>query len=121
MLESFDEWVREAEEKLLAPGDYPLVDSSEIDMADELRRIAGHTVREDFECSGYNTEEIERTVEFLELRLIRSDYALAVRFVILNFLYRLAHFRGFPISRVGTVAPWHHLAPLRKIRWASRS
>jgi hypothetical protein len=49
MLESFDEWVHEAEEKLLAPGDYPLVDSSEIDMADELQRIAGHTVREDFE------------------------------------------------------------------------
>jgi hypothetical protein len=58
MLESvFDEWVREAEEKLLVSGDYPLIDSSEIDMADGLRRIADHTVREDFQGSSYSTEE----------------------------------------------------------------
>ena len=99
MLESvFDEWVREAEEKLRASGDYPLVDSSEIDMTPELQRIAGRTVQEELEGSSYETAEIERAVEFLELRLIRSGYAPAVRFVILNFLYRLASFNGFRLA-----------------------
>jgi len=105
MLESFDGWVREAEEKLLVSGDYPPIDSVKINMANELRRIADRTVQEFDECSGHNTEEIERTVEFLELRLIRSDYARAVRFVILNFLYRLAHFEDF---RLAESAPLLH-------------
>jgi hypothetical protein len=99
MLQSvFDEWVREAEEKLLVSGDYPLIDSHEIDMSDGLRWIADHTVREELQGSSYSTEEVERTVEFLEVRLIRSDFALAVRFVILNFLYRLANYGGFELE-----------------------
>ena len=105
MLESFDEWVREAEEKLIGFDDYPGVDSPDINMADELRRIAYRTVQELDDCSGYNTEEVERTVEFLELRLIRSQYAFAVRFLILSFLYRLAHFEGF---RLAESAPLLH-------------
>ena len=105
MLESFDDWAREAEEKILVSDDYPLIDSSEIDMADELRRIADCTVREHFEVSAYNTEEVERTVEYLEVRLIRSNFALAIRFVILNFLYRLAHVDGF---RLAESAPLLH-------------
>ena len=39
--------------------------------------------------------EIERTVEFLELQLIRSAGALAIRFVILCFLYHLAQVNDF--------------------------
>ncbi|HXM45649.1 MAG TPA: hypothetical protein VN924_30710 [Bryobacteraceae bacterium] len=95
MVESFDEWVREAEETLLVPGDYPIIDSSEIDMADELRTLAYRVVREEVEGSSITGGQVEPTVEFLELRLIRADGALPVRFVILNFLYRLAHFQGF--------------------------
>jgi hypothetical protein len=98
MLESFDEWVREAEERLLASVDYPLLDSSEIDMAGELRRVAKSVVREELGGSSYSTSEIEPIVEFFELRLIRSDFALAVRFVILNFLYLLANFEGFDLE-----------------------
>jgi len=98
MLESFDEWVREAEERLLASVDYPLLDSSEIDMAGELRRVANRVVREELGGSSYSPSEIEPIVEFFELRLIRSDFALAVRFVILNFLYRLANFEDFELE-----------------------
>jgi hypothetical protein len=105
MLESFDEWVRQAEEVLLASGGCPRIDSSEIDMAHELRWIAGRTILEDVGEGAYSTDEVERTVEFLELRLIRSDFALAVRFVTLNLLYRLAHFQDF---RLAESAPLLH-------------
>jgi hypothetical protein len=84
MLESFDEWVREAE-KLLVSGDYPLIDSSQIDMTDELRALAYRVVLEAPEGSCYSSGEIEPAVAFFELRLIHSECALAVRFVILNF------------------------------------
>ena len=97
MLESvFDEWVREAEQRLLVSVDYPLIDSSEIDMADELRTLANRVVEEHFgEASRSTPSEIEPVVAFLELRLIRSQGTLPVRFVVLNFLYRLAQFKGF--------------------------
>ena len=98
MLESFEGWVREAEERLQVSVDYPSVDSSEIDMAHELRWIADRTVREELGGSSYSPSEIEPIVEFFELRLIRSDFAPAVRFVILNFLYRLANFGGFELE-----------------------
>jgi tetratricopeptide (TPR) repeat protein len=97
MLETFfDGWVQQAEQKLLVSGDYPLVDSPEIDMADGLRALANRAVTE---CSGETWSSrpsvIEAAIEFLENRLIGSHGALPVRFVILNFLYRLAHFVGF--------------------------
>ena len=97
MLESvFDGWVDEAEQTLLVSGDYPLIDSSEIDMADELRTLANRVVEEYWgEGSTSIPSEIEPIVEFLELRLIGSQLALPVRLVILNFLYRLAHFADF--------------------------
>jgi tetratricopeptide (TPR) repeat protein len=99
MFERFDEWVRAAEDKLRGSDDYPLVDNSEIDMDAELRRIAHRTVQEDDpEGSSWNDREIERAVAFFELRLIRSGFALAVRFVILNFLYRLANLEGFELE-----------------------
>ena len=112
MFESFDEWVREAEEKILVCDDYPLIDSSEIDMADELRRIAGRTILEDDGEGVYSTGKVERMTELLELKLIRSDFALAVRFVILNFLYRLANFEGFELEESGPLlhsVVWPHL------------
>jgi hypothetical protein len=104
MLETvFDGWVQEAEQKLLVSGDYPLIDSPEIEMADELRKLANRVVDEYFgEVSSSNPSLIEPTIEFLENRLIGSQGALPVRFVILNFLYRLAHFAGF---RSETSAP----------------
>lgn len=112
MLESFDEWVREAGDKLLVSVDYPLIDSSEIDMARELRWVTDRAVQEDLGGSSYNSGQIEPTVEFFELRLIRSDGALAVRFVILNFLFRLAHFEGFLSKDSATLLReevWPHL------------
>jgi hypothetical protein len=49
MLETvFDGWVQEAEQKLLVSGDYPLIDSPEIEMADELRKLANRVVDEYF-------------------------------------------------------------------------
>jgi tetratricopeptide (TPR) repeat protein len=99
----FDEWVQKAEREVLISDDYPLIDCTAIDMADELRTIAHRVVKEYFgEPSTSIPQEIESIVEFLELRLIASDGALPVRFVILNFLYRLAHFAGF---RSETSAP----------------
>jgi hypothetical protein len=98
MLESFDEWVREAGGRLLACVDYPLLDNSEIDMAGELRRVAKSVVREELGGSSYSTSGIEPSVEFFELRLIRSNFAFPVRFVISNFLYRLANFAGFELE-----------------------
>jgi len=98
MLESFDELVREAQVRLLASVDYPPLDSSEIDMAAELQRVANRVVREELGESAYSASEIESIVEFFEVRLIRSDFAPAVRFVILNFLYRLANFEGFELE-----------------------
>ncbi|MGA2595324.1 MAG: hypothetical protein ABSH32_35985 [Bryobacteraceae bacterium] len=111
MLESFDDWVREAAEKILVCDDYPLIDSSEIDMAVELRRIAGRTILEDDGEGVYSTGKVERTVELLELKLIRSDFARAVRLVILNFLYRLANFEGFELEESGPLlhsVVWPH-------------
>jgi hypothetical protein len=91
----FDEWVGDAEQKFLSP-DYPQIDDTEIDMADELRTLAKRVVCEYLgEGSTSIPSEIEPIVEFLELRRIGSQDALPVRFVILNFLYRLAHFGGF--------------------------
>src|ERR1700690_1143532 len=95
MPERFDAWVREAEERLRASDDYPLVDDSEIDMDGELKGVAHRTVDEQPEGQYTTSAEIERWVEFFEVRLIRSAFALPVRFVILNFLYRLAHFEDF--------------------------
>ena len=94
MLETvFDGWVQEAEQKLVVPGDYPLVDSPELEMVDELRTLANRVVDEySGEVRSSNPSLIEPTIEFFENRLIGSQGALPVRFVILNFLYRLAHF-----------------------------
>jgi len=77
---AFDTWIRDAEHKIIASSDYPLIDYDGIDMQGELG---------DCWMSG-----IEPVIEFFENRLVRSDAASAVRFVILNFLFRLAHFEG---------------------------
>ena len=95
MRERFDEWVHEAEKRLLASDNYPLVDDSEIAMDAELKGIVHRTVDEQPEGPYVTSGAIEPWVDLFELRLIRSNSALAVRFVILNFLYRLAHFAGF--------------------------
>jgi hypothetical protein len=98
MLETvFDGWVQEAEQRLLVSGDYPLVDSPEIDMAHELWKLAHHVVEEGIGQSESTAcpSHIEPAIEFLENRLVGSHFALPVRFVILNFLYRLAHFAHF--------------------------
>ncbi|MGO9257636.1 MAG: hypothetical protein ACLQU1_15185 [Bryobacteraceae bacterium] len=92
----FDRWVHEAGQKLRVSGEYPLIDSPEIDMADELRTLANKVVEErPGEAPTAIPSDIEPTIEFLELRLITSRASLQVRFVVLNFLYRLAHFTGF--------------------------
>jgi tetratricopeptide (TPR) repeat protein len=102
----FDGWVQEAEKKLLASGDVPLVDSQEIDMADKLWDLAHEVVEEGLgECCSSLPSNIEPTIRFLESRLIGSRFALPVRFVILNFLYRLAHFERFASK---TAAPELH-------------
>src|ERR1700683_89341 len=100
MVERFDEWVRAAEEKLLASGGYPLIDSCEIDMTHDLRTLAYRVVREAPEGSGYFSGEIEPTVVFFELRLIHSEGALAVRFVILNFTIPPRSLRRFSVGGV---------------------
>jgi hypothetical protein len=93
---AFDVWVREAEERLRLGSDYPLIDDDQIDMAEELRACADLVVDEFLgEVSTSTPAEIEPTIGFFEIRLISSDSALPVRFVILNFLYRLAHFASF--------------------------
>jgi hypothetical protein len=108
MLETvFDGWVQEAEKNLLVSGDVPLVDSQEIDMADELRALANRAVTE---CSGEgwssSPSDIEAAIEFLENRLIGSHCDLPVRFVILNFLYRLAHSAGFESGACAQALYW---------------
>lgn len=82
-------------------------------MAEELRDCANRVVEEFLgEESTSVPSQIEPTIDFFELRLIGSENALPVRFVILNFLYRLAHFTGF---RSESSAPelhsvvWPHL------------
>jgi hypothetical protein len=97
MLETvFDQWVQEANLALLAPDDYPLIDSDAIDMEQEIRTLAHQVVRE---YPGYSSDSIAQNIEratvFFENRMISSNGALPVRFVILNFLYRLAHFDHF--------------------------
>jgi tetratricopeptide (TPR) repeat protein len=109
----FDAWVREAEQKLLLAAEHPLIDDAQIDMAEELRTCANQVVEEYFgEESTSIPSKIEPTIEFFEVRLIGSESALPVRFVILNFLYRLAHFTGF-ISESSAPelhrAVWPHL------------
>src|ERR1017187_9543321 len=97
MLETvFDGWVQEAEKNLLVSGDVPLVDSQEIDMAHELWDLAHRVVEENLgECCCSIPSNIEPAIEFFENRLVDSHFALSVRFVILNFLYHLAHFERF--------------------------
>jgi hypothetical protein len=92
----FETWVREAEEKFSVAGDLPLIDDAQIDMWDETRHWAYRVVEEDIGSDSTAIGDAEEpAIEFLELRLIGSGNALPVRFVILNFLYRLAHFTGF--------------------------
>jgi tetratricopeptide (TPR) repeat protein len=94
--DAFDNWVQQAEREILVSDEYPPIDSIQIDMADELQKVAHRVVEEYFgESSTSIPQEMEPTLEFLELQLIGSDGGLLVRFVILNFLYRLAHFTGF--------------------------
>jgi tetratricopeptide (TPR) repeat protein len=72
------------------------IHSTEIDMAYELRSLAHRVVEEHLgELSSSIPSLIEPAIEFLENRLVGSHGALPVRFVILNFLYRLAHFARF--------------------------
>jgi hypothetical protein len=82
-------------------------------MADELRDCANRVVEEHLgEVSTSIPAETEPTIAFLQQRLIESDSSLAVRFVILNFLYRLAHFAGFGLKeseREVREAVWPHL------------
>ena len=99
MLESFDQWVLEVEENLPASGDYPLIDDLKLEMAAELRNLA-HRVVEEYsgEAACAIPSNIEPTIQFLETQLARGSGAFPVRFVILNFLYRLAHFSQFSSS-----------------------
>jgi hypothetical protein len=46
----FDEWIREADQKLLDSGDYLLIDSTEVDMSGELRTLANRVAPPS--CSG---------------------------------------------------------------------
>jgi len=77
-------------------GEHPLIDDSQIDMDEDLCYWA-HEVVEEYigEVSTAIPSDIEPAVDLLEHRLIASENPLPVRFVILNFLYRLAHFTGF--------------------------
>jgi hypothetical protein len=108
MLETvFDTWVQEAEQRLLVSGDYPLVDSQEIDMADKLWELAHEVVEENLgESCCSIPSAIEPSIEFLENRLVGSHFALPVRFVILNFLYRLAHFERFASKTAAPELYW---------------
>jgi len=63
----------------------------------------------------FQAAPFEPAIEVFELRLIDSEIALAVRFVILNFLYRLAHFTGFLSESSAPEihrAVWPHLVAL---------
>ena len=103
----FDGWVQEAEENLVASGDVPLVDSQEIDMAHELRELAHEVVEEGIgECCCSIPSNIEPAIQFFENRLVGSHFALPVRFVILNFLYRLAHFERFASKTAAPELYW---------------
>jgi hypothetical protein len=110
---AFDAWVREAEPRLLLAAEYPLIDDAQIGMDDELRDCANRVVEEHLgEVSMSIPANIEPTIAFLQQRLIDSESSHAVRFVILNFLYRLAHFTGFGLKESereirGTI--WPHL------------
>jgi len=65
-------------------------------MAHELWELAHDVVEENLgECCCSIPSNIEPAIEFFENRLVGSHFALSVRFVILNFLYRLAHFERF--------------------------
>jgi hypothetical protein len=94
---AFDTWIRDAEDKIAACSDHPLIDYNGIDIHGEL-----------WDCW---TAGIEPAIEFFENRLVRSDGAFAVRFVILNFLFRLAHFDGveqeWVVKEVRSVAGQH--------------
>lgn len=93
MLETvFDEWVRDAQKKFLSSV-YPQIDDAKIDMADELFACANRVV--DVHTEECIPSNIEPAIKFFDGRLIDSEGALPVRFVILNFLYRLAHHPGF--------------------------
>lgn len=96
ILTAFEAWVREAEQKLSLAGEYPLIDDAQIDMRDGLRHWAYAVVEESLgaESTAFGGAE-EPAIEFFELRHVGSGNATPVRFVILNFLYRLAHFTGF--------------------------
>lgn len=76
---AFDSWIRDAEQKIASASDYPLIDYDEIHMHNELA-----------DCW---MSDIDTDIEFFENCLVRRD-SFAVRFVILNFLYRLLHFEG---------------------------
>lgn len=110
---AFDAWVREAEQKFSLAVDQPLIDDAQIDMAEEIRDCANRVVEEfPGEVSTSVPSLIEPLIEFFELRLIGSEDALPVRFVILNFLYRLAHFTGFSSESSATElhsVVWPHL------------
>lgn len=94
---AFEEWVREAEQRFSLARYYPFINDVQIDMQQELWGLAHRVVDEEPLVRESETRDgaEEPAVEFLELRLIGSRNALPVRFVILNFLYRLAHFTGF--------------------------
>jgi tetratricopeptide (TPR) repeat protein len=81
---AFDKWIRDFEAEIVAGSNYPRIDDDGIDMTAELTKC----------WLSLPIDGIERASEFFENRLVRSDGTFPVRFVILNFLFRLAHFEG---------------------------
>ena len=78
-MQDFEDWVHQAEAMFESSSEYPLIDDQNIDMFSSV-----------YDCW---TSDVagERWSTFLHERLIASE-CISVRFVVLNFLYRVAHF-----------------------------
>lgn len=84
MLETaFNEWVQQARAEFHAGREYPPIDDETIDMSDELAQSWTST----------SADGGEGSAVFLFDRLIASG-SFPVRFVVLNFLFRLMHYEG---------------------------
>jgi tetratricopeptide (TPR) repeat protein len=84
MLETvFDEWVRQARVELQTGMEYPPIEDETIDMSDELAQS----------WISASADGGEGAAAFLLDRMIATG-SFPVRFVVLNFLFRLMHYEG---------------------------